>query len=48
MGLLELALSAKPLTSDSALLIIINKKDRYSRVPGLSDTRYSAEGTKGK
>jgi len=26
----------------------INKEERYSRVPRLSDTRYSAKGTKGK
>jgi len=25
-----------------------NKEKRYSRVPRLSDTRYSAKGTKGK
>jgi len=25
-----------------------NKEERYSRVPRLSDTRYSAKGTKGK
>jgi len=25
-----------------------NKEERYNRVPGLSDTRYSAKGTKGK
>jgi len=25
-----------------------NKEERYSRVPRLSDTRYSANGTKGK
>jgi len=25
-----------------------NKEERYSRVPPLSDTRYSANGTKGK
>jgi len=25
-----------------------NKEERYSRVPQLSDTRYSAKGTKGK
>jgi len=25
-----------------------NKKERYSRVPRLLDTRYSANGTKGK
>jgi len=24
-----------------------NKEERYSRVPRLSDTRYSAKGTKG-
>jgi len=29
-------------------LIIINKEERYSRVPRLSDTRYSAKGTKEK
>jgi len=29
-------------------LLINNKKERYSRVPRLSDTRYSANGTKGK
>jgi len=27
---------------------IKNKEKRYSRVPRLSDTRYSAKGTKGK
>jgi len=27
---------------------MINKEERYSRVPRLSDTRYSAKGTKGK
>jgi len=26
----------------------INKEERYSRVPRLSDSRYSANGTKGK
>jgi len=26
----------------------LNKEERYSRVPRLSDTRYSANGTKGK
>jgi len=25
-----------------------SKRERYSRVPRLSDTRYSAKGTKGK
>jgi len=25
-----------------------NKRERFSRVPRLSDTRYSAKGTKGK
>jgi len=29
-------------------LYITNKKERYSRVLRLSDTRYSAIGTKGK
>jgi len=28
--------------------ILNNKGNRYSRVPRLSDTRYSAKGTKGK
>jgi len=28
--------------------VIKNKEERYSRVPRLSDTRYSAKGTKGK
>jgi len=27
---------------------ILNREERYSRVPRLSDTRYSAKGTKGK
>jgi len=28
--------------------LMLNKEERYSRVPRLSDTRYSAYGTKGK
>jgi len=27
---------------------MLNKEERYSRIPLLSDTRYSANGTKGK
>jgi len=27
---------------------MLNKEERYSRVPRLSDTRYSVKGTKGK
>jgi len=29
------------------VLLNINKEERYSRVPRLSDTRYSAKGPKG-
>jgi len=32
----------------TTLLLNKNKEERYSRVPGLSDTRYSAKGIKGK
>jgi len=30
------------------LMLIAKPRERYSRVPQLSDTRYSAKGTKGR
>jgi len=42
----------RPASPDERLQLqgyfIISKEERYSRVPGLSDTRYLALGTKGK
>jgi len=32
----------------NTMILGSNKEERYSRVPRLSDTRYSANGTKGK
>jgi len=32
----------------AVIIIKFNKEERYSRVPRLSNTRYSAKGTKGK
>jgi len=32
----------------AVIIIKFNKEERYSRVPRLSDTRYSAKGTQGK
>jgi len=32
----------------NCIYIYLNKEERYSRVPRLPDTRYSAKDTKGK